>query len=98
MWFGLGVFAGGMALRLYGAGARSMLPSVPHVDLKGYARTWCEIARYPKRFQKKCASDTAATYSLRDDGKVGVVTRCRKANGEITTATGNAKVVDASTN
>jgi len=98
MWFGLGVFAGAMALRLYGADERSAMTTVPHVDLKRYAGTWYEIARYPNRFQKKCAGDTTATYSLRDDGKVGVVNRCRKANGEITTATGNAKVVDASTN
>jgi apolipoprotein D and lipocalin family protein len=35
---------------------------------------------------------------LRADGKVDVVNRCRKANGEYTTAKGKAKIVDKKTN
>jgi apolipoprotein D and lipocalin family protein len=40
----------------------------------------------------------AATYELRSDGKIKVVNECRKASGEITRATGKAKVADKKTN
>jgi apolipoprotein D and lipocalin family protein len=39
-----------------------------------------------------------ANYTLRSDGSIKVVNRCRKASGEFTTATGKAKIVDKQTN
>ena len=74
------------------------LEVVKAVDLSRYAGRWYEIARLPNRFEKKCADSVTATYTLRSDGKVDVVNRCRKANGEYTTAKGKAKVVDTKTN
>ena len=74
------------------------LEVVGAVDLSRYAGRWYEIARLPNRFEKKCADSVTATYTLRSDGKVDVVNRCRKANGEYTTAKGKAKVVDKKTN
>ena len=74
------------------------LEVVPAVDLSRYVGQWYEIARLPNRFQKKCADSVTATYSLRTDGKVEVVNRCRKSSGDYTTATGKAKVVDKTTN
>ena len=74
------------------------LKVVPSVDLSRYAGRWYEIARLPNKFQKKCASGVAATYELRSDGKVKVINECRKASGEITRATGKAKVADKKTN
>jgi apolipoprotein D and lipocalin family protein len=68
------------------------------VDLARYSGRWYEIARLPNRFEKKCADSVTATYTLRSDGKVDVVNRCRKANGEYTSAKGKAKVVDKKTN
>lgn len=75
------------------------LQTVEHVDLKKYAGVWYEIANYPNRFQKGCFA-TTATYTLRDDGRVEVVNRCRKEspNGPEKTSKGQAKVVDATTN
>ncbi|MBW0144970.1 lipocalin family protein [Sphingomicrobium clamense] len=76
-------------------------PDVPEpaksVDLERYVGTWYELARYEQGFQKGCEGVTA-TYTLRDDGKIGVVNRCREPDGDIDTATGKAKVVDAATN
>jgi apolipoprotein D and lipocalin family protein len=72
--------------------------TVPFVDLKKYAGTWYEIARYPNRFQKKCVSDVRATYNLMTDGKVSVLNQCLQANGKVKTAKGRAKVVDRSSN
>lgn len=75
------------------------LKTVEHVDLGKYAGVWYEIARYPNSFQKGCVA-TTATYSLRDDGRVDVVNRCRKGSptGPLKVAHGQAKVVDAATN
>ena len=77
---------------------KKSLDVVGPVDLSRYAGHWYEIARLPNRFEKKCADSVTATYTLRSDGKVDVVNRCRKANGEYTTAKGKAKIVDKKTN
>ena len=74
------------------------LEVVPQVDLNRYVGRWYEIARLPNRFEKKCADSVTATYSLRTDGKVKVVNRCRRSSGDYTTATGKAKIVDKTTN
>ena len=74
------------------------LEVVPAVDLSRYVGQWYEIARLPNRFQKKCADSVTANYTLRSDGNIQVVNRCRKASGEFTTATGKAKIVDKKTN
>ena len=79
-------------------GRRNNLDVVPHVDLNRYVGQWYEIARLPNRFEKKCANSVTATYSLRTDGKIEVVNRCRKLSGDYTTAKGKAKVVDKTTN
>lgn len=81
------------------AGSRKdELEVVPAVDLSRYVGQWYEIARLPNRFQKKCADSVTANYTLRSDGKIQVVNRCRKPSGEFTTATGKAKIVDKKTN
>jgi apolipoprotein D and lipocalin family protein len=72
------------------------LASVSAVDLKRYVGKWYEIARYPNRFQRECASDTTAEYELKPNGKVGVVNTCRKSDGATKKARGTAKVVDRS--
>ncbi len=81
-----------------GVDRKSELEVVGAVDLSRYAGRWYEIARLPNRFEEKCADSVTATYTLRSDGKVDVVNRCRKANGEYTTAKGKAKIVDKKTN
>jgi apolipoprotein D and lipocalin family protein len=70
--------------------------SVSTVDLKRYIGKWYEIARYPNRFQRECASDTTAEYELKPNGKVAVVNTCRKNDGATKKASGTAKVVDRS--
>lgn len=70
------------------------LKTVERVDLPRYLGKWYEVARYPNRFEKKCASDVTANYSLRDDGKIEVVNACRQDDGKMRTSKGWAKVVD----
>ncbi|MEX5748420.1 lipocalin family protein [Massilia sp. X63] len=63
------------------AGAAAPLATIPALDAKRYMGTWYEIAKFPNSFQKKCTGFTTATYSLREDGRVDVVNRCRRADG-----------------
>jgi apolipoprotein D and lipocalin family protein len=65
---------------------------VPSVDLTRYTGKWYEIARLPNRFQRDCASDTTASYTLRPDGKITVVNACRTSDGKAKTAAGTARV------
>ncbi len=75
-----------------GADPPADVRSVPQVDLRRYAGTWWEIARLPNRFQKQCASDVTATYTLREDGGIDVLNRCRREDGSIDSAEGVAVV------
>ncbi len=75
------------------------LETVAHVDLSRYVGTWYEIASFPQSFQRGCTA-TTATYTLREDGDVDVLNRCRKGSvdGEERSARGRARVVDRATN
>ena len=70
--------------------------SVSKVNLQQYAGTWYEIARFPMFFQRNCARDVTATYSLNPDGTVKVDNRCVKSNGAQIGSVGQAHAVDAS--
>jgi apolipoprotein D and lipocalin family protein len=84
---------------LCGCAARCPLPVVEHVDVQRYVGKWYEIARYPAWFERNCVAVTAE-YTLRDDGKVAVVNRCRvrTLDGREKKATAVARVVDPQTN
>ncbi len=71
------------------------LTTVGQVDLTRYAGVWYEISSFPQRFAKGCLG-TTATYTIRADGDVDVVNRCRKGtlDGEESVAEGRARVVD----
>jgi len=72
------------------------LETVPQVDLNRYLGTWYEIATIPQSFQRGCTA-TTATYSLRKDGEVDVVNRCRKdsLDGPEKIARGRARATDS---
>ena len=74
------------------------LQTVSVVDLKQYAGKWFEIARYPNKFQSKCVGNTTATYTVRADGKIDVFNQCLVKNGTLDGATGEAKIVEGSSN
>jgi len=75
------------------------LQVVPRVDLNRYLGTWYEIARFPHHFQEGCVA-TQATYTLLEDGSIGVLNQCRKGGfeGNLSTAKGRAWVVEKETN
>lgn len=82
------------------AGAQASLPpltSIESLDVPRYMGTWYEIAKYPNAFQKKCVGNTRAEYSIRNDGEVQVVNRCKVQSGEFIEAIGAARQVGGAT-
>ncbi len=76
---------------------KQTLPTVASVDLTRYAGTWYEIARLPMWFQRHCV-DSRATYTLRQNGTVGVHNECLTDSGTVDQADGVATVVDPASN
>ncbi len=74
------------------------LKPVDSVDIKKYAGTWYEIAKYPNRFQKKCVANTTANYALKPNGRIEVSNQCLLEDGRMDTAVGEAKIVDVTSN
>jgi len=70
----------------------SPLRVVPGVDLTRYAGQWYEIARFPNRYQAKCAGDVIANYTLKNDGNIAVLNRCKLGDGSEIKAEGVARV------
>jgi len=77
------------------ASAQDRQPVVPvqSLDLTRYAGHWHEIARLPVSYQRRCAADSTAQYSLRSDGSIAVRNACRTADGELAAVDGVARVV-----
>ena len=75
------------------------LQTVTQVELSRYLGIWYEIASFPQSFQRGCTASTA-TYTLRADGDIDVLNRCRKGaiDGEEKSALGRARVLDRATN
>ena len=75
------------------------LTLVDTLDAQRFLGRWYEIARFPFRVQEGCFA-TTATYALRSDGTVSVLNQCRRGSfgGQLSTAEGTARVVDATTN
>lgn len=69
--------------------------TVARLDLDRYLGTWFEICRLPLKWEDAGASDITATYSLADDGKIGVENRCIGADGKPDRAIGVAVPQDA---
>ncbi len=67
------------------------LTPVPSVDLQRYQGTWHQLALYPNRFQKSCASNTRAQYTPQPGGTVQVVNQCRQADGKEMQVIGQAR-------
>lgn len=71
--------------------------AVPSVDLARYAGTWYEQAHLPLFFQRNCAANTTARYSLREDGRIDVVNQCSDDAGNRIEARAIARRVGEST-
>ncbi|MEN5207484.1 lipocalin family protein [Stenotrophomonas terrae] len=65
--------------------------SVDNIDLQRYAGTWYEQANFPMYFQRNCARNTTANYRLLPEGRIEVINRCEKTDGDTLQAEGIAK-------
>ena len=75
----------------------SPLTTIESLDVPRYMGTWYEIAKFPNAFQKKCVSATRAEYSMKADGTIQVVNRCKVLGGEFDEAIGTARQVGSAT-
>jgi apolipoprotein D and lipocalin family protein len=88
---GAGLLAIAALARAAGDGG-APLQTIPSLDLHRYLGTWYEIAKYPNRFQRQCAGDTTAQYTLLPDNAIEVRNRCRRADGSLDEAVGAARL------
>lgn len=88
-----------MAYTSLGGAAPLATPLVPvqSIDLARYQGVWYQLALYPNRFQKMCASNTRATYATQSGGTVRVTNQCRTAEGKDVQAEGQARPARAAT-
>ncbi len=82
-----------IACAAFNAVAQTIAPLVPvqSIDLARYQGVWHQVALYPNRFQKMCASNTRAVYVLEEGGTVKVTNQCRTAEGKETLVVGQAR-------
>ena len=86
-----------LAICAMGAWAQEPMTTVPGIDVPRYLGTWYEIAKFPNRFQKMCASNTSAQYSARQDGSLSVRNRCTDKDGKISEVEGQARQIGNAT-
>jgi apolipoprotein D and lipocalin family protein len=77
---------------------KTQVQTVSSVDLKRYSGKWYEIARYPNKFQRKCAGNTTATYSTKADGSLAASNQCIMKDGTVGRAEGEARIADTASN
>lgn len=78
--------------------ANQSVKAVEQVDLNQYLGQWHEVARKPLTFQKDCAYNVTAHYSLNSKGNINVDNRCYKADGTMKQSTAEAYVQNAPAN
>jgi apolipoprotein D and lipocalin family protein len=71
--------------------------SIASLDVPRYMGTWYEIAKFPNKFQRKCARHTRAQYLAQGDGTVQVLNRCLTESGEEINALGLARQIGPNT-
>jgi apolipoprotein D and lipocalin family protein len=71
--------------------AKPPLVPVANIDISRYQGTWHQIALYPNRFQKSCASNTRALYTPQPGGTIQVINQCRMQDGKEMKAEGLAR-------
>ena len=81
----------------FSALAQAELATIPSLNVSRYMGTWYEVAKYPNRFQKNCASNTSAVYEAQSNGTVRVTNRCTEEDGNVREAAGEARQIGNAT-
>jgi apolipoprotein D and lipocalin family protein len=87
------VFVLAIALTSSATAQEAPVQTIASLDVNRYVGTWYEIAKYPNRFQKQCASHTRAQYLTNAEGSLQVINRCVTREGETLEAIGQAHQV-----
>lgn len=74
-------------------GQLAPLRTIASLDVARYMGTWYEVAKYPNRFQRQCASATQADYVVQANARITVTNRCRDAQGQTVQAKGEARQI-----
>ena len=104
-WLLIGLTAATLQLASFKVAAQTVatsanLPSVRTIaslEVPRYMGTWYEIAKFPNRFQAKCATNTRAQYLAQADGSVQVLNSCVTTDGSTIDALGKAHQVGPAT-
>jgi len=104
-WLLIGLTAATLQLASFKVAAQTAatsanLPSVRTIDsldVPRYMGTSYEIAKFPNRFQAKCAANTRAQYLAQADGSVQVLNSCVTTDGSTIDALGKAHQVGPAT-
>ena len=83
----------GMATMAYAK--NKPLHTIEKVELDKYLGVWYEVARKPMYFQNKCDRDVSATYTLNENGNIGVDNRCYTKDGQLNQSIGEAFIKNA---
>lgn len=68
----------------------STLAAIPKLELSQYLGLWYEVARKPLYYEKECASDVTARYTVNEYGNVAVDNRCIRKDGSELRSLGEA--------
>ena len=80
--FASGLVFLGLVLSAGRIGVAQSVPAVPKLDLNRYMGVWYEVARYPVKQEKNCASDGRILYALGDKkNSFQLGTFCEQKNG-----------------
>ena len=90
-----GVVLTGLAVGTIAYAQAKPLPTVEKVELDKYLGVWYEVARKPMFFERKCAFNVTATYTLNENGNIVVDNKCADQDGDLQQSLGEAFVVNA---
>ena len=65
---------------------------VKDFEIERYMGQWYELASIPQFFQRNCARNTTAQYTLLDNGQVKVLNSCESEEKELIEAEGRARL------
>ncbi|MFW2160878.1 lipocalin family protein [Acinetobacter beijerinckii] len=90
-----GVVLTGLAAGTIAYAQSKPLATVEKVELDKYLGVWYEAARKPMYFERKCAYNISATYTLNENGNIVVDNKCYDSEGTLQQSMGEAFVVNA---
>ena len=73
------------------------LPTASYVEVERYIGKWYAITSLPQFFTRSCIAQTAE-YEIKSENSISVLNTCIKKDGNITSITGTATVVNPITN